>query len=942
MNEIDKKIYICNLVSALEKFAKEKDVKSVTMSEIAALYINKAIHIYGRIPELQGLEKDKADNFETFAKFRAYIERNPYSGVFKNISSDICKIIDNGVFIGEIYSNFKQVQIVKDLISQVKTKIEETKRIFPNVQVAEFEKLIEDCFDNMTFGTIDNYKTELENANKRLLKFVNQLKTINDFAIQVKTKIEEAKCTFPNVQVAEFEKLIEDCFNNMAFGTISDYKTKLEDANKQLQEFIDQLKTLKVFRNQVEKNICTAKQLFTNIQVAEFGKLTKDSFNNVSFGTIGDYQIELENANKQLEKFIDQLRILRDLTTQVKTKIEETKCTLPNVQVAEFEKLIEDCYNVSFDTISNYQTKLENANKQLDRLCENLYAERQKLEDFRTEVRKLKSRHELGMINIDTSENYKKTKIQKRIGIVISVFCLAWFCLGTVLITDDLFHFFDFFPFVLLGAIVIGLCYCFYFYELKRRSELIRKIQTSFYKNEEYRLTKTEISEQRSENYVKYSKETNQIYKNERRNKKIAKVVIIVLSLGYFLSLLIYFSAYQGWFAFVFNRSITIPESVTEIRDSEFASKQLTSVVIHDGVTSIGNSAFSRNGLTNVVIPVGVSFVGENAFKGNKLNSITIGTNVTLGSNAFGYGFEDFYRDNGRVAGTYKLCEVCIGNLQSIQHNGTLCKGWHIWHGNFRFRNKNGSITITGYNGTDNVLEIPAEISGYPVRAIIERAFESKELTNVSIPNSVTTIGERAFAFNKLTQVTIPNSVISIGEDAFNDNRLTNINIPNSVTTVGGRAFSHNQLTNVSIPNSVTSIGSGAFAWNKLTQVTIPNSVTSIEGGVFSNNKLTNVNIPNSVTSIGGSAFADNQITSVTIGANVKLYEGVTREHGQGGQQIKIGVFGKDVSFNDVYAQNGSKAGTYTRPNNNSRWMKKEKEKKNETVSRVIIHSFKN
>lgn len=89
---------------------------------------------------------------------------------------------------------------------------------------------------------------------------------------------------------------------------------------------------------------------------------------------------------------------------------------------------------------------------------------------------------------------------------------------------------------------------------------------------------------------------------------------------------------------------------------------------------------------------------------------------------------------------------------------------------------------------------------------------DCKNLTSVTIPNSVTSIGELAFQGTGLTSIIIPNSVTSIGKGAFAQTGLATINIPNSVTSIGERAFSLCAgLTSINIPNSVTSIGKSAF-----------------------------------------------------------------------------------------------------------------------------------
>jgi hypothetical protein len=122
---------------------------------------------------------------------------------------------------------------------------------------------------------------------------------------------------------------------------------------------------------------------------------------------------------------------------------------------------------------------------------------------------------------------------------------------------------------------------------------------------------------------------------------------------------------------------------------------------------------------------------------------------------------------------------------------------------------------------------IKSAILSENLQEIPEQAFFNSQLTSVTIPSSVTTIGYRAFSYSQLTSVVIPNSVTTIGNNAFANTQLTSVTIPNSVTTIGNYAFSGTRLTSVVIPDSVTTIGNNVFSGcSQLTSVTIHNSVT--------------------------------------------------------------------------------------------------------------------
>ncbi|MCF0135503.1 MAG: leucine-rich repeat domain-containing protein, partial [Lachnospiraceae bacterium] len=386
---------------------------------------------------------------------------------------------------------------------------------------------------------------------------------------------------------------------------------------------------------------------------------------------------------------------------------------------------------------------------------------------------------------------------------------------------------------------------------------------------------------------------------------------------------------------------ITIPNTVTYIGWSAFEDTNLAgTLVIPESVTKIGDFAFAKTGITGtLVIPESVTEIGNYAFTGTEISSVIMPDPWPQ------LGDEVFYNCRNLTETPAPRNGNCGDNLTwELQDDGTLVVSGV------------GEMWSYGSSWDDSAQK---QITSAPW------GYHWKSIEQIVLPEGLTFISDSAFCGLNITEITIPNTVTRIGFSAFEgcENLSGVLVIPESVTQIGDYAFANTGISGVSMPEPEPQLGVGVFLgcwnlqgssepksgtcgnkltwelqdngtlvisgmgdmhsyepgfdeiemkmittapwgahWKSIERVILPEGLTTIGGWAFCGLNITEIIIPDTVIHIGNGAFCSTQLNGI-----LEIPESVT--------YIADDAFA-ETGINKVYMpENWPEIGFWTFPN---------------------------
>lgn len=276
--------------------------------------------------------------------------------------------------------------------------------------------------------------------------------------------------------------------------------------------------------------------------------------------------------------------------------------------------------------------------------------------------------------------------------------------------------------------------------------------------------------------------------------------------------------------------SIEWPENLQYIGEYAFVYSGIKEAVLPEGFRGFGDNAFADSGLKKLVLPSTVTEIGTfNLFANcTKLEDVTLPSMLTkiTSSGVFsgctslkhidlpeelsvlGYwtfqnsGLESFTLPKNINVVVESLLAGCENLTEVNLHEGiTLIQGGAFY----------------GCSSLESIL-LPSTLT-----ELKDNAFTNTALKEISIPESVTEMGAGTFSgCRSLKKVNVPSGVTAIKRYLFSEcTALEELTLPESIKSIGYSAFNSTNLKDFTLPSTVEAIEAEAFYRSALEKLTV-------------------------------------------------------------------------------------------------------------------------
>ena len=273
--------------------------------------------------------------------------------------------------------------------------------------------------------------------------------------------------------------------------------------------------------------------------------------------------------------------------------------------------------------------------------------------------------------------------------------------------------------------------------------------------------------------------------------------------------------------------------NVTTIGERAFYAADISSISLPEGLITIGKKSLMNSKITELTVPNSVTNLGDEA-----VESCSNLTTITLGEGCGGtWGAWVFWRSSGGYE-VYMICDTKPELYDNQTFDDSHASTIHV---------KPEVYSDYMADGNWNIYNIVPDLGDGPVIEYIsfiedgikyQMTAEDKvsvvymndskpgssnpnlytgditipaQVTHDGVTYNVTGIANYAFRYADITSITLPEGLVSIGEEAIYKTQITEITLPNSLTITGTYAVGYNQsLTSITV-------GSNAAAreWGK-------------------------------------------------------------------------------------------------------------------------------